>query len=393
MKTVRRLLYRQIASAVAFATLAFLALFFFFDMVEELQHTGRDGYTLADALWSGVLAVPGHLYDVFPITLLIGTIVALSRLAQTSEFTILRTGGLGPGRALGLLALLGALGMGLMVVAGEWLVPTAQTLATQHRSQFNQGQTIKLGQGGAWLRERPGDSATGGQTTIHVGSALGERHFQMVRIFQFNAQGEMVRRVVAQEALIDPPASGQLSTQWQLRQVVDTRWYMAAQGQGPNPAAPDAGQPQTGQVLVNERQLPQLLWSSQMSPQVVAAAVLPIDTMSTGALWRYTRHLSANAQAAQKYELQFWKKAFAPLACLVMVALALPFAYLQARSGGISVKVFGGIMLGISFVLVNHITSHLGLLHQWQPWLAAITPSVVYTLLSLSAFLWLVRNR
>ena len=130
-----------------------------------------------------------------------------------------------------------------------------------------------------------------------------------------------------------------------------------------------------------------------MTPQVVAASVLPIDTMSTSALWRYTRHLARNAQAAQKYELQFWKKAFSPLTCLVMVALALPFAYLQSRSGGMNLKVFGGVMLGISFVLVNHITSHLGLLHQWKPWLAASMPSLAYLLLSLSAFIWLVRNR
>ncbi len=115
--------------------------------------------------------------------------------------------------------------------------------------------------------------------------------------------------------------------------------------------------------------------------------------MSTAALWRYTQHLTRNAQSAQKYELAFWKKAFAPLACLVMMSLALPFAYLQSRSGGMSLKIFGGVMLGISFVLANHITSHLGLLHQWTPWLAAVLPSVAYTLMAMSAFVWLVRNR
>ena len=82
-----------------------------------------------------------------------------------------------------------------------------------------------------------------------------------------------------------------------------------------------------------------------------------------------------------------------PFACLVMVALALPFAYLHARAGGISVKVFGGIMLGISFVLLNNVVGHLGLLHDWTPWIAASVPSVVYLLLSMSAFAWLVRYR
>jgi lipopolysaccharide export system permease protein len=42
-----------------------------------------------------------------PIAVLIGTIYSLARMAQASEYTILRTGGLGPGRALRLLATLG----------------------------------------------------------------------------------------------------------------------------------------------------------------------------------------------------------------------------------------------------------------------------------------------
>ena len=115
--------------------------------------------------------------------------------------------------------------------------------------------------------------------------------------------------------------------------------------------------------------------------------------MSAVDLFRYMTHLADNEQAAQRYEIQFWKKTLYPLACLVMVALALPFAYLHGRSGGISLKVFGGIMLGISFVLLNNISTHVGLLQNWIPWVAAATPSAVYLVISLLAFNWLVRHR
>ena len=57
-----------------------------------------------------------------------------------------------------------------------------------------------------------------------------------------------------------------------------------------------------------------------------------------------------------------------------MVALALPFAYLHARAGGVSFKVFGGIMLGISFVLLNNLAGHIGVLRDWTPWVVAATP-------------------
>ncbi|OYU72980.1 MAG: LPS export ABC transporter permease LptG, partial [Burkholderiales bacterium PBB5] len=80
-------------------------------------------------------------------------------------------------------------------------------------------------------------------------------------------------------------------------------------------------------------------------------------------------------------------------ACVVMVALALPFAYLHARAGGVSYKVFGGIMLGISFVLLNNASGYLGLLRNWTPWMAAAAPSGLYLLISMGAFAWLVRYR
>ena len=53
MKTVRRLIYREILSAVVFVALAFLSLFFFIDFVDELPNVGKGGiasYRLTQAL-------------------------------------------------------------------------------------------------------------------------------------------------------------------------------------------------------------------------------------------------------------------------------------------------------------------------------------------------------
>lgn len=101
MRTVRRLLYRDIVWSVVFVAVAFLSLFFFIDFVDELDNIGRNGYTLLHAALSAALEVPAHLYELSPICVLIGTIYAMARLAQSSEYTILRTGGLGPGAPSG----------------------------------------------------------------------------------------------------------------------------------------------------------------------------------------------------------------------------------------------------------------------------------------------------
>ena len=50
-------------------------------------------------------------------------------------------------------------------------------------------------------------------------------------------------------------------------------------------------------------------------------------------------------------------------------------------------------MLGVSFVLVNNVFRHLGLLGNWTPWIVAAAPGALYLMASLAAFVWLVRNR
>jgi lipopolysaccharide export system permease protein len=371
MKTVRRLLYHDIASAVMFVALAFLSLFFFIDFVDELDRIGNNGYTLGHALLAGLLDVPWHFYELFPIAVLIGTIFALARMAQSSEFTILRTGGLGPGRALGLLSVLGALFAATTFLVGDYVAPASEHAAVDLKARFSGG--LALGSNGAWLKDRhtlPDGSER--STSVNVLRTTPDGALEDVRIFEFDADSRLVTRVAARHARIG-------HGEWLLDDAQVTHW-------------PDAAG-QTDALPVREELHATLRWPSALDAGVVAAAVLPVSTMSTVELWRYSQHLSSQEQATSRHAIQFWKKALYPLACLVMVALALPFAYLQARAGGISYKVFGGILLGISFVLLNNVAGHLGVLRDWTPWVVAAMPSALYLLMSLAAFAWLVRYR
>jgi lipopolysaccharide export system permease protein len=371
MRTVRRLFYRDIASSVFFVALAFLSLFYFIDFVEELNKVGKNGYTIGLAVLAGVLEVPGHFYELFPIAVLIGTIYSLARMAQSSEYTILRTGGLGPGRALGLLTTLGALFAVLTFAVGDYVAPISERAAVDLKALVSGGRA--LGRSGAWLKDRHMlADGTERSVSVNVLRTTPEGGLEGVRIFEFDADSRLVTRVAARHARIG-------SGQWVLDDVEVTHW--------PVDTAADQAQP------VRDERHPRLVWPSALDAGVVAAAVLPLSTMSTVELWRYSQHLSNQEQAVSRHAIQFWKKAFYPLACLVMVALALPFAYMQARAGGVSYKVFGGILLGISFVLLSNVAGHLGVLRDWTPWLVAAAPSALYLLLSLTAFAWLVRYR
>ena len=367
MKTLRRLLYREIVGSVAFVALAFLSLFLFIDLVEELGRMAQRGRSLAQVLESVALQLPGHVYELMPLAVLIGTIYVLSRMAQTSEFTVLRSSGLAPGRMLGLLAGAAAAFAALTFVMGDFIAPRTERAAVLLEARSGSG--LALGRTGAWLKERRSDPQGERAVSVNVGAAGPGGRLQGVRIFEFDSDSRLVRRIQAQRATVGEDGL------WRLEQAQESLW------------------PASGEAAVRTTRHASLDWPSTLGPAVVAAAVLPPRTMNTLDLWRYSSHLSSQEQASQLYQIQFWKRAFYPFACFVMIALALPFAYLHARAGGVSLKVFGGIMLGISFVLVNNVFGHIGILREWTPWVAALLPSLLYLGLSLAAFAWLVRYR
>jgi len=373
MKTVRNLLYRDVLWSVFFVTVFFIALFFFFDFVDEMGRVGRNGYNMEAAALAVLLEQPGHVYELFPIAVLIGTIYSMARLAQSSEFTILRTAGLGPGRALSLLGVVGLLFALLTFSLGEYVTPHSEQAAAFLKARFGMG--LAIGRTGAWLKERRSDPDGERSITVNVRGVGKDGELTGVRIYEMNPNGRELRSLVAERAIV--PRTRAIH-EWTLQDVTETNWI---------PRTP------TSEPRVDEKKLAQMTWPTTLDASVAAAAVLPVQSMGALDLWRYSTHLAEQEQSTQIYRIQFWKRVLYPFACLVMVALALPFAYLHARAGGVSVKVFGGIMLGISFVLLNNVVGHLGLLHEWTPWIAASVPSVVYLLMSMSAFAWLVRYR
>jgi len=364
MKTLRRLIYGEVLIAVGFVALSFLALFFFFDFVDELQAVGKNNgqYQLKHALTFVLLLVPSHLYELLPISVLIGTIFVMARLAQSSEFTILRTSGLGPTMALRNLMGLGLAFVVLTFAVGDYLSPLCDRYGQLLKSRY-MGQ-IKVGNTGAWLRERQGDNSF----AVNVTTLTPEGNPSGIRIFEFTKDGQWVALIKARDGLLSNDDT------WTLQEVERNQL-----SRGKN-----------GDSVLERTHAPTQAWSTGITSEMISVALLKPDRMSTLDLFQYIQHLSANGQTTQRFEIEFWKKVFYPLSCLVMVVLALPFAYLHFRSGNIASHVFGGVLAGISFFLLNNVFGYIGNINNWAPWFAAAAPGMLYSLASLAAFGWLV---
>jgi lipopolysaccharide export system permease protein len=364
MRTVRRFLLLHVLSAVGLVTFAFLALLFFIDMLNDLSNLGKPGFSLSGTLLHVALSMPSRAYEVLPIATLVGGVFALSSLAASSEFTILRISGLSPRAALLLLLQLAAALVITLFLLGEWLAPAAGQLSTRLQAGGS-GFGTQLASG-IWLRN---DSDRSGNQTVNIKAINTQGDLTEVRIYILNAQAQITAELHA--------VSGQYEGDgaWMLHTVTRTDLPL-----------------QTGAAL-RVSQLPSYRWQTSLSPSVLGVLLLSPDKMSAIDLWRYIQHLRANHQAAERFEIQLWKKLFYPFSAVVMLLLALPFAYLHTRSKGVSGKVLAGIVLGIAFILLNTLFSSLGILGTWPPAITAAMPMLLFGGLGLIVFAWQVRFR
>ena len=368
MRTVRRMVYADMLASISFVTLAFLGLFSFIDFVDELRWVDSSnpaGYQVRHALAFVATLSANTLYDLIPITVLIGSVFVMARLAQTSEFTVLRTSGLGPWRALRVVLGLGLLFTLATFAVGDFVVPTADRAGQLLRAKYLREVTVC--QTGAWLREKqPLHSYA-----VNVGALLPDGSMRRVRVIEFDAQGHLVSDSEAKYARFGGVDG------WLLRDVSRIAFNLR----------------DGAEAHVTREKLAEFRWPTGLTAEMVAVALLRPERMPIIDLFQFMRHLEANGQSSQRYEIEFWRKVFYPLSCLVMVVLALPFAYLHFRTTGISTFVFVGVLTGISFFLLNNLFGHFGNLRNWWPWLTAAAPGLIYSLFSLSAFGWLVLRR
>ncbi len=356
-KTYERHLAREIAGTTALVLAAFLALFAFFDLIHEMEQVGRQGYRFEHAFGYVALTLPGRAYEILPIAVLIGTLYALTLLARHAEITVLRTAGLSTPALLGTLAKIGAVFALLIFLIGEFVAPPAARAAQQLRLAATGNLVAQEFRSGLWVKD--------GQAFINVRDVLPDVSLRGVRVFAFDEQNRLQSISEAETGRYDQAGH------WTLANVAQTLI--------------------DGDVATT-RQLDTLQWNSALNPNILSVLLVVPERMTLTTLYRYIRHLADNRQKTQRYEIALWKKLTYPLAALVMMALALPFAYSQDRLTAVSVKVFAGVMLGIVFHMLNGMFSHLGVINSWRPLVAAATPSLMF-LLAAAAMLWWVERR
>lgn len=354
----QRYLMREAFAAIFLVLAAFLALFSFFDLINELKSIGKGGYQFGHAMLFVILSLPGRFYELIPIAALIGTLYSLSTLARHSEITVLRASGLATRELLlTLFRVAGVLAIVTLLV-GEAVMPFSERAAQELRTRAMSRVIAQQGfDSGLWIKD--------GRSFVNIRVATPDARLLGIRIYKFDDGGALESVTDAREGEFVPP------DHWRLDGVS----RMVLDGDS---------------ARVDEHE--NLEWRSAVNPDLIAVLMVAPERMSLYGLVKYTQHLVENRQKTERYQIAIWKKLIYPLASLVMVALALPFGYSHNRVGGVSLKIFAGVMIGILFHMLNGLFSSLGAINAWPPLASAATPSALF-LVAAMGMLWWVERR
>jgi len=304
-----------------------------------------------------LLQVPDRVYGLFPPAVLIGTLFALAQMVAGSEYTVMRTSGVSTTRLATTLAGIGIIFAAIAFIVGEFVAPPAEQFAQRIRSQAITGLVAQEFRSGLWIKDD--------KNFINVVEVLPDSSLRGVRIYEFDAQYRLRSISFAKSG------SYQSDRRWLLREVSQTRFE---------------------DKKTEVREIPEASWQSVLDPALLNVLLVKPEQMSAWSLYSFAQHLKENRQKALRYEIALWSKLSYPLAVMVMMVLALPFAQVQGRQAGVGAKIFAGIMLGLAFHFLNRLFSHLGLLNDWPPFTAALLPTAIFLSIAVGMMWWQERR-
>lgn len=322
--------------------LILVTLFSFLALSEELESVGEGLYQTRDALTVMLLTTPGRLLELLPVTLLLGSLWGLGGLARHGEIVALRAAGISlmqltvPVLVVALLAVTVVVGLRFMVVPG--LEREAQALRAKSESVgfISRGES-----GGYWMRS--------GNQIVRIGRLDGRDLLRDLQVYRLNERGQIdtFMRAVSAHVGVD--------RDWELQNVqhIDVT-------SGP----------------VRESRYDDLTWRSPLSDGQTSSVVVPIEALSPVALHRYIRLLDSNQLESQRHRIVFWQQLSQLLAMVIMAILSIPFILGTQRSGALARSAVIGGGLGIAFYLAEQLVSHLSVLSNLSPFIAALLPEV-----------------
>lgn len=354
MKLLDTYLSRNIILGVLMALMILVSLDALMAFIYEFTNQSKGDFGLVEVLLYILYTLPRRVYDYFPTSMLLGGLLSLGAMATHSELIAIRASGVTLNRMIGSVLKAGILLMVVAVAVGELVAPKGDEEAESMKVAAQTGSLLSTGSTRLWVRE--------GNQFIGIRKVLPDLNLEGVSIYRLGEDRKVQSSVSAPWAQYDRGAE-----EWVLR---------------------DAQLSRSEGLNILHEEYKEYRVRELLSPDLFQVVVVSPEKMSAISLWRYMRYLQSNNLDAARYELAFWVRFTTPLSSIVMLLIALPFVFSSQRTGGFGQRLFIGIIIGVSFFLLNRMLNHMGLVYGLPPILSATFPLMLF----MGAAIWALRR-
>lgn len=389
MHILDRYIAKSVLGAMALVLLVLGGLDLLFSVVDELGAT-NERYQSLSALNYVLFTFPRHLYELLPMTALIGALTGLGILATGNELVVMQAAGISNLRLVGAVMKPALLVMLLGLVLGEYIAPAMELRAEVNKSMAN-GEQVGLSRYGHW--EKDADAY------LHFNTIEAEGVLFGVSMLVFDEQQRIVRSLEAQRAVyVD---SKQRNQQGQPEQagIVQRDRMVTAAGTADMLTQSGAGfwllengkeilftYTADGKVQSSQNNFNAQNWELDLTPDLLKVLIIDSDTMAMTDLYRYAQRFDRQGQDADSYYLSFWKKALQPVTTAILVLVAISFIFGPLRTATMGSRVFTAICFGLAFTILQRLMHNFALVYQQPPLLAVLLPLLLSGLLGLVLF-------
>ena len=344
---IERYLNKEFILNIFLVMLGLISLFAFFDFMQEIDDLGKGSYGLIQVCIYVFLSLPGRLYEIIPLAVLLGSMFAISQLASTSELTVIRSSGFSIKKIAKSLLITGIAFSILTLLIGELITPNSEKNAQQIKINSTASVVSQEFKSGFWIKD--------GNNFVNIENVLPDASLEGINIYEFD--GNFSLRTITR-ALSGIFYEGQ----WKLENI-------------------------TQKIILEEKvktvEIEKGSWKSEIRPEMMNALIISPEKMSIINLFNFINYLKTNNQTTSKYEVAFWEKLIHPLIPIIMIIFAVPFGFFHERSGGKFFKIFIGIIAGISYQIINTMIRHLSLINDWQPFMSSLIPTLIFLTIGL----------
>ena len=350
MNVLTGYIIREILKGSFIAVLLLLTLFNLFTFSDQLKDLGKGHYGLTEIFYYLALGSPSVFYELMPASALLGSLFILGAMGNNRELIAMRAAGLSILGIIRAVMLAGAILVIISIAVGEFVAPDAERAAQLIKVTAQNEQVVMNAKYGLWLRE--------GKKFINVRKVQDDGSLADISIYELDEQRHLRYSTHADKAVF------QGNQQWKLEQIKQSDVSL--------------------QQMTASSQSDQI-WQSTVAPDLLEIVVVNPKNLSMYDLAMYIDFLKGNQQESQEFELALWGRVVNPLVVFVMLLVSAPFVIGVKRGVNVGARMMIGVVIGMSFNIIDKIVGHMGLIYDLNPPFIAVAPSLTVLVLALFA--------